>query len=289
MFVLENEILRVTVKLKGAELDSIHNKKNKVDYLWSGDPAVWGKKSPVLFPIVGTLKNDTAFFMDKTLNMTRHGFARDTEFLVADESAEILELEIESTEETMFQFPFHFRFEVIYRLKADKLSVTYAVHNTGDVPMPFSVGGHPAFRLPLQDGSVYSDYYLQFSETENVARWPIAEGGLISDTPVPMLRNTDRLPLSKELFHKDAIVFKKLQSDKVILKCDTSSAGLEMDITQFPYLGVWAAKDADFVCIEPWRGLADNINSDQQLLDKEGIIILMPSNSFECTWSVTVF
>ena len=289
MFVLENEILKVTIKLRGAELDSIHNKQNKVDYLWSGDPAVWGKKSPVLFPIVGSLKNDTGFYKGKSLNMTRHGFAREMEFLITEESGDRLALTMESTEDTMWKYPFHFRFEVIYTLQGDTLKVTYAVHNTGDEAMPFSVGAHPAFALPLQPGSVYNDYYLEFNKVENAERWPIAENGLMETSSVPMLNNTNHLPLTKKLFEKDAIVFKDLVSNKVVLKSDSSSAGLEMTFTGFPYMGIWAAKNADFVCIEPWIGISDSTDSDQQLENKEGMNILMPANTFDCSWLVTMF
>lgn len=289
MFTLENESLKVTIKLKGAELDSIHNKLNKIDYLWSGDATYWGKKSPVLFPIVGSLKNNTSFVNDKSLHLTRHGFARDAEFFVTEESNDAITLSLESNEDTLQVYPFHFRFDITYTLKDSTLSVTYLVRNTGDDDLFFSVGGHPAFKLPLDESMTYGDYYLEFNKKETAGRWPINDEGLIETRSTPLLNASNHLQLSRELFYQDAVVLKGLQSHKVLLKADNSAVGLELDFTGFPYLGLWAAKGADFLCIEPWCGVTDTAATDQQFASKEGINHLLPAETFERTWAVTVF
>ncbi len=289
MITIENNRIKVSVKSKGAELDSIYNKETKMEYMWSGDPAFWGKKSPVLFPVVGTLKNDTYYFDHKEYSLTRHGFAREMEFMVTGQTSESVQFTLKSNEITFSKYPFSFRFDVIYRVQADQLIVTYNVFNAGNDTLYFSVGGHPAFRVPLKEGTEYSDYYLEFSEQEHTGRWPISKDGLIESSPVPLLNNTSRLELTKELFYADALVFKDLHSTSVNLRCHKDEHGLTFDFTGFPYLGIWAAKNADFVCIEPWCGIADSVSSDQQLKNKEGIIALETGDTFARSWSVKLF
>jgi len=155
--------------------------------------------------------------------------------------------------------------------------------------MYFSIGGHPAFQVPMIPGNDYNDYFLEFNKIETTGRWPISPEGLIEIKPEPLLLNSQRIPLSKELFLKDAIVFKNLQSDTVKLLSSRSPHGLQFDFPGFPYLGIWAAKHADFVCIEPWCGIADSVNSNQQLKEKEGVNALPAGNSFERSWKVKVF
>ncbi len=291
MFTIENEYLKIEIHPKGAELQSIYNKKKSLECMWSGDPAFWGKRSPVLFPIVGTLKNDTYYFENKAYQLSRHGFARDMDFTVTDQTASSITFTLTRNDATYEKYPFQFRFDIIYSIKNNQLQVTYRVVNKGEVnqKLYFSVGGHPAFKLPLLPGSVYTDYYLEFNKIENAGRWLISKEGLIEDDSTPLLNNTKKLPLVKELFYKDAIVFKHLRSDKAKLVSNTAGELFEFDFTGFPYLGIWAAKDADFICIEPWCGIADSVTTNQQLTEKEGINVLDSTDQFERTWKLTVY
>jgi len=289
MFTIENTHLKVVIHPKGAELQSIYNNVLQIEYLWGADPAFWGKHSPVLFPFVGALKNDTYYFNDQSYTMGRHGFAREMDFTVEAQSDSSISFVLNSTAETRARYPFGFSFWVKYELTANSLKTTYSISNTGTDAMYFSVGGHPAFNVPLTAGTAYNDYYLEFNHAENAGRWPISKDGLIDTAPVPVFAQNNRLPLSKELFMNDALVFKGLRSNNVSLKCHKNAHGLLFDFTGFPYLGIWAAKGADFVCIEPWCGIADSVGTSQQLIHKEGIHMLQPAKSFERTWSVTVF
>jgi len=286
---IENEFLKIEIIEKGAELNSIWQKKHQMEYLWSGDPSFWAKKSPVLFPIVGTLKNNEYFFEDKSYSLGRHGFAREKLFTVTKQSGERLEFTLEADSDTLVKYPFHFQFQVIYQLRYDDLDVKYVVTNAGDKEMFFSVGAHPAFRLPLANGTKYEDYYLLFETDEDTGRWPISAEGLIESSPVPVLRNPRRLEVSKELFQEDALVFKQLRSQKIELASGNTGRGIEMRFPGFPYLGIWAAKNADFICIEPWCGIADSVDADQQLINKEGINRLQPGESFTRTWTARFF
>jgi galactose mutarotase-like enzyme len=288
-YSIENEFLKVEAVEKGAELSSIWQKKHQIEYLWSGDASYWAKKSPVLFPIVGTLKDNAFIFENRSYSLGRHGFAREKLFTLTKQSAEYLEFTLTDDKETLANYPFHFQFQVIYQLRYDDLDVSYVISNTGGSEMYFSVGAHPAFRVPLVNGTKYEDYYLQFEMEEDAGRWPISREGLIEAEPTPLLRNMRRLPLTKELFLEDALVFKNLRSQKVELASGNTGRGVELSFPGFPYLGIWAAKNADFVCIEPWCGIADSVNSDQQLVNKEGIEMLPPAETFKRTWTARIF
>lgn len=286
MYTIENHELMIGIEPKGAELQRIYGKLKNLDYLWDGDPAFWGKHSPLLFPIVGTLKDNTYIYQGKSYSLPRHGFARDREFAVEYRQADRIGFLLRSDEQTRAVYPFEFELRVQYRLSPLRLWTTYQVKNPADAPMYFSIGGHPAFRVPLAAGTSYSDYYLEFDGTEEAPRWPISKDGLIMKTPEPLLQDTAVLPLRKELFAKDALVFKSLRSSGVTLRSGKSEEGLRMNFPGFPYLGIWAAPHADFVCIEPWCGIADAVDSDQELTEKEGINRLEGGGVFERTWDL---
>jgi galactose mutarotase-like enzyme len=289
MLQLSNDHLSVTIAEKGAELQSLTRKDPGLEYLWSGDPVFWGKKSPVLFPVVGGLKNNSYTYKGQTYTLGRHGFARDMEFSVAEQTAASARFLLTDSADTMKVYPFPFNFEVVYELKDSRLTVTYRVRNTGREDMFFSVGAHPAFRVPLTQGSAYEDYYLQFNREETAGKWPLSPEGLIERSTRPLLDHTNRLPLKKSLFYADALVLKHLASDVVTLKSDATPHGLEFHYKGFPYLGIWAARDADFVCIEPWCGIADHVDASGQLENKEGINQLQPGGLFERSWHVVLF
>jgi galactose mutarotase-like enzyme len=289
MISIENQQLRISIQPKGAELQSIFHKGHDTEYMWGGDPAIWGKHSPLLFPIVGTLKGNTYYYEDKPYTLSRHGFARDREFTVETREADSIGLLLKSDADTRQNFPFDFELRVGYRLQDSTLVTGYRVSNPAAAPLYFSIGGHPAFRVPLVPGTNYTDYYLEFDQAENAPRWPISKDGLIEKQPQPLLDHSRTLALTKDLFAKDALVLKHPASSGVALKSARTERGLKLDYPGFPFLGIWAAPNADFVCLEPWCGIADSVDSNQQLTEKEGIQRLEPGESFERTWTLTVF
>ncbi|WP_205509879.1 aldose 1-epimerase family protein [Longitalea arenae] len=289
MFTIENNQIKAVINAKGAELTQLIHKEHQLDYMWPGDPAVWGKHSPVLFPIVGTLKNNTYFYNGQSYQLPRHGFARDKQFAIEHQAADSITFLLRHDAETLTVFPFAFEFRIRYTLVENALAVAYEVVNTGNEWMYFSVGAHPAFKIPLVPGTDYTDYYLQFNQKETTPRWPISPDGLIESSPSPLLENTDRLPLKKELFQKDALVLKGMSSTIVTLGSGKTSHGFRFDYPGFPFLGIWAARNADFVCIEPWCGIADSVTTNQQLPEKEGINKLVAGETFTRTWTITLF
>lgn len=289
MYYLEDQQIKVTIHPKGAELQSIYHKDYQQEYMWSGDPAFWGKHSPLLFPIVGTLKENTYYYKGRPYSLSRHGFARDREFQVERQDATSITFLLRSDAATHTNYPFDFKLRVTYRLLSGGLTTTYTVVNPSqEEELWFSVGGHPAFKVPLAAGTAYTDYYLEFNKKETTPRWPITKDGLIDAVSKPLLEGTQTLPLTKELFAKDALVLMQLASDSITLRSDKTPRGLRMDFPGFPFMGIWAAPNADFVCIEPWCGVADNVETDQQLTEKEGINRLRPGCSFERTWTLTL-
>lgn len=289
MVTIENEHISVRINTKGAELDSLYSKDTKMEYLWSGDAAYWNKKSPILFPVVGTLKHNTYYYNDQSYSLTRHGFARDMEFTVSSQSPSSATFTLTHTDETLKSFPFPFKLDVTYSVVENEVFVHYDVSNTGNDNMYFSIGAHPAFSIPLDKKSDYEDYFFEFDQLEDAYRWMISREGLIEPTTIPFLINTSELPITKELFRGDAIVFKYMNSTRVKLRSRKSPHGVEVHYEGFPFIGLWAAPDADFVCIEPWCGIADSTTSTQQLINKEGINLLTPQQNFERTWSVRLF
>jgi galactose mutarotase-like enzyme len=289
MFSIENRQLRVSIASLGAEIQQLYHKDHQLEYLWKGDPAFWSKRSPVLFPIVGSLKKDTFQYQDKSYTLGRHGFAREKEFRATQINDEAIVFLLTSDEETLKHFPFLFEFRVSYSLSANDLEVGYDVKNRGEGDMFFSVGGHPAFALPLVDETTYEDYYLEFNEDETKPRWPISKEGLIEKAPVPLLKGSNVLPLTKKLFLNDALVLKYPTSSIVSIKSEKTSHGVDLNFSGFPFLGIWAAANADFVCLEPWCGIADSVDSDMQLTDKEGINKLIPGGTFHRKWILTLF
>lgn len=286
---ITNEYLQVKVSTKGAELQSIIRKDNQLEYLWSGDPAFWGKKSPVLFPIVGNLKNNTYYYKGEPYQLGRHGFARDMEFNVIEHTEHHITLNLSDSDTTRKNYPFSFSLNIRYTLQDASLVVSYEVQNTGDETMYFSIGAHPAFKVPLEEGTSYEDYSLHFSDAETADVWPLSASGQISRTPAPYLNNIRELPLKKEMFYNDALVFKDLASTAISIRSEKTPHGLTVRYAGFPYMGIWSAKDADFVCIEPWCGIADHDDASGKLEEKEGILPLSPEGIFRQQWSVILF
>lgn len=286
MIQLQNDSLSVTISEKGAELQSIQ--ANGIEYLWQADAAFWGKHSPVLFPVVGELKDGKYMFDNKEYKLPRHGFARDKIFTAEQASSTKAVFSLTNDEASLAVYPFPFIFNIEYSIEAAQLNCTYQVKNTGSGDMYFSVGGHPAFNVPLIKSLQYTDYFLQFNNDEVLSRYLLHEG-LTSGHTEEIILKDKTLPLQPSLFYADAIVLKHIKSNRIKLFSNKDEHGLELKFEGFPYFGIWAAKDAPFICLEPWCGIADSIHHDHQLTTKEGINKLPAAKTWQRTWSVEVY
>ena len=291
MITLNNGRLEVVIHPRGAELQVLRNLSTGINHLWSGDARFWGKYSPILFPIVGQLRDNKYYYNGQEYSLPRHGFARDRTFRAEriNDYAAIFTLSDDT--ETHSVFPFNFRLQVYYELDADQLSVRYAVTNTGTGELFFSLGAHPAFAVPLAIENLpseYEDYSLVFNQSTSLDRWKLADGLLISKTENVPLQD-HHLPLRTELFKEDALVMKGLPDNSIRIECSKHPYGLDFSWQDFPFFGIWAAPNASFVCLEPWSGIADHADHDQQLTTKEGILSLQPGADWSASWQVKCF
>jgi galactose mutarotase-like enzyme len=283
---IENDFLKVSAKASGAELISIKNKNSDLEYLWQGDPKFWGRRAPVLFPIVGKLRNNSYIAEGREFQLPQHGFARDYHFELVNSSGESLIYSLKSNEETLKSYPYKFELRISYTLLRNKLGVKYEVKNTDDKKIWFSIGGHPAFNCPLEPKDKFSNYFLEFDQKENVETHLITDG-LLNGKTEPILKNSSRIELSEKTFSKDALVFKGLKSASVTLKSKSSTASLTFDFKGFPALGIWS-KPGPFVCIEPWFGHADSTDFSGELKDKPGMLSLEKGQEFSCLYGIEI-
>jgi galactose mutarotase-like enzyme len=278
---ISNSNLTAQINHFGAELFSLKNSDNK-EFIWEGNPAFWGKHSPVLFPIVGTLKNNTYHYNGKEYHLSRHGFARDKEFTLSDKSKNSATFSLTSSKESNKVFPFDFELQVIYTLDGNRLIIAYKIINNNNYTMPFSIGAHPAFSLPKPFG----EYALEFEYPESLTSFEL-ENDLLSDkaTTIEMVGN--QIPLDYSLFEKDALIFKKLQS-KAITILENNSPLLRVQFNDFPNLGIWTKTNAPFLCIEPWLGYSDTVHSSGNILEKEGNQLLEAKKSLKYNFSIEI-
>ena len=285
MITISNKDVSAKISETGAELQSLLC--NSIEYLWQADTAFWGKHSPVLFPVVGELKDGKYIFEDVTYSMSRHGFARDKVFIAEQPSDAAAIFTLAADKETLKIYPFNFIFKVIYRLEGSRIFCTYQVENAGHKAMYFSVGGHPAFNVPLDDTLQYTDYGLIFNNDATLEKYRL-QNGLIDGSIETIHLENHRLQLQPSLFYSDAIVLKHINSTQIDLVTGKEKNGLRFTFEGFPFFGIWAAKNAPFVCLEPWCGIADNVHHDYQLEHKEGINQLHAGETWSRTWSVEI-
>jgi len=287
---LENDLLKIKIKSKGAELCSIRSIKNNIEFIWEANPDVWGSHAPNLFPIIGAMKDDSYFYNGKKYNMPKHGFARHNEdFEVISNSNSEVTFQLKSNDELKAIYPFEFEFLMTYELNDNELLIHHTVKNTDSKTMYFSLGGHPAFACPLFKDESYTDYFLEFEKEETSKSYLLNMAtGLVSDKTKPVFDSPNTINLHGDLFNEDALIFKDLKSRQVALKHKEKGEILNVKFEGFPFLGIWAKPNAPYVCIEPWIGIADSENTNHQIKDKEGIVTLEPKKSFKATYSITL-
>ena len=286
--ILSNNSLRVKVKPKGAELSSIFDLRDTTEHLWQADPAFWNWHAPVLFPKIGESVNEEISFSGKKYKMPKHGLARHLDFTADKKSETEIAFTLRSNEETLKQYPFRFCFQISYVLEENKLRTIYTVINEDDKPMPFTVGGHPAFAVPFFSNEKLEDYFLEFEKQETISRHLIDENGLFNGVTEPVLNNEKSIPLTKQLFNRDALIFKNHVSRKLSICSKNHNKKLTVEFDDFPYLGIWAKPGAPYVCIEPWIGCAENAGKEIDFSGKEHCITLQPVKKFICEFVVVI-
>jgi galactose mutarotase-like enzyme len=288
MTILENQFLKVSIDTKGAQLSSLRNKVTGTEHMWQADPTVWPWHAPNLFPIVGQLANDELLVDGEKYSMKRHGFARQSEFIKLESNEASASFSLPYCEKTLEVYPYKFDFQVMYTLIENALRLTYKLINRDKKTVYFSVGGHPAFNVPFNEGENYEDYYVEFETNEKLNTHLLSVDGLFNDETQPVAIKNKRLYLTRDLFAADALVLKDLKSRMVTIKSDKHEHSLSVEFPHFNYLGLWAKHGADFLCIEPWLGCADSTGEPKDIKQKEAIQKIAVGHVFEASFYISV-
>lgn len=279
IYTIQNDNLSAKISSLGAELSAVS--KDTKNYIWEINDTHWNKTSPILFPIVGQLKNNSYTINNQHYSLPRHGFARDYEFNVVYKTDTSVVFSLTENETTLAQYPFQFELQIGYTLEENKLIISYSVQNNSDEKMPFSIGAHPAISIP----SNFENYALEFENDTQIETHEL-ENGLFSGK-TKTINTQNNLPLTYSLFEKDALVFKNLKS-KYLTILHHNIPYLKVNFEHFPHLGIWTKQNAPFLCIEPWHGYADSIDSEGNIFKKKGIQILNANEVFKTSFSIEI-
>lgn len=293
---ISSNSLTASIDTMGAQLMSL--RKGESEYLWQGDSNWWPRRAPILFPIVGVLKDGEAESAEGTISLARHGLARLNQFEVVEQSASSVTLQLKSTEETREAYPYDFELKLIFSVAGDTLTQTYEVTNPANVVLPFTLGAHPAFNIPIPgvEAASLDQYHLLFTRSWTSYGPSITDEGLCDyTTPQKLIVNSDTLPLSWELIDREKTITLEDVPDRRItlaanVEASSEAHGIQMDFEGFDYLGIWsAAPGCPFVALEPWCGIADTVDCDGIFEHKPGIISLEPAQSIAKTLSIKIF
>lgn len=287
-YTLSNASLTASVQTRGGELVSLKNRAG-TEYIWQGDPAFWSGQNPILFPIVGSLKDGRVDVGGRSFEMGRHGFARQSEFTAVEREEDSIVLELRESPETLARFPFPFVLRVRHRLLEGGFSTAFSVENPGGTPLPFCIGAHTAIRCPLFEGERFEDYVLAFDQPEDADTLLLSAQGLIQDgKSEPMLRG-GTLPLDYGTFRRlDTVIFQGLRSKTVALRHRETGHGVSLDFREFPMAAFWTKPGGPFLCMEPWHGCAACEGESGRFQDKPHVITLAPGEKKELAYAFTL-
>ncbi|MFR7897300.1 aldose 1-epimerase family protein [Turicibacter sanguinis] len=292
MIQIQNEKLLVEISTLGAEVKRVYHLGHEIDYLWDSNPSFWAKSSPILFPIVGRLAKNQYLYDGKSYSLSQHGFARDLEFELVEQGSDTVWFELKANDVTREMYPFNFVLRIGYVLEDETLAVKWQVLNHCEEVMPFSIGAHTAFSTKLASDDEYSDYYLHFETNEGISTYLFDnETGRVYEEKEQIIDKLKLLPLSKELFEEYPTLIIENEA-AITLGCYNHEREVVVRFDGFPYVGIWSpinalGEIADFVCIEPWYGVADTVGEPQELMSKKGIQVIEPHSMFEVSYSMT--
>ena len=286
MIKLKSDYLQVEFQSLGGALSSIKD-KDDVEYLWQGDPTYWSGQAPVLFPICGSVRNDTVVYEQEDGSqiegkIPRHGLVRKKVFELINQTDNSVTFAIEDDEEMYANYPYHFRLEITYTVTGKTIRTQYRIYNKeAEKSMPYFIGGHPGFNCPLLDDEVYEDYYLEFEKPETcTVPKPFPETGMLDlKDRNSWLNNQKEIDLNYDFFSYDAVTLDELESRTVALRSRKHDKGLKLDFKEFPNLIVWSTiNKGPFIALEPWSGLSTSIEEGDRLEDKKDVKIIKPSD-----------
>ena len=286
-YELENDCLKIEISQRGAELMSIIGKSDGYQYLWQGDPLIWGKRAPLLFPIIGHLNHGKYRYQGREYAMGLHGFASKMDFSLCQVGENSITFSLSHDNTTLNQYPFEFRLLVTYTLQKSMLTTAYWVENTGDQILWFSIGGHPGFNCSLNPEG-RKNVRLVFEKVETISRF-VNESGYLTGREAPFLKDQNVMDIASLDFDGKTKVYplKSLRSASVALEDRGDGKTVTIRFAGFPYLGIWSpSNQAPFVCIEPWYGITATAGVDDELDKKQGIQELQAGTSFTCGYYI---
>ena len=290
MIVIENEKLIAGISLHGAELSRLFLKDAQQEVLWNADGKYWARHAPVLFPNVGKYFKGALTHKGMDYPEGQHGFARDCEFVCTIQESDRAVFILESNEDTLKRYPFPFRLEIGYELEDAGIKVMWKVLNIGNETMYFTIGGHPAFNVPVLDGTKFTDYYLYFEGKDSLDYKLLdkASGCIIAESSEDLTLENGMYQLREGMFDNDALVFDDGQIDKVAILYPDKKPYITMECAGFPNFGIWSKPGAPFVCLEPWQGRTDNVGFEGEISTKPGITALNPGEVFNKSHEIIV-
>ncbi len=293
MEYIENDFLKIAVSDHGAELSSIYDKKREKELLWQADPAFWNRHAPILFPFVGNVVNDEYRYNGKTYHMSSHGFARDMDFEFAGKTSDSISFKLKATSQTLEKYPFDFELVVTHKLIANSIIVIWEVKNSSEnEPMFYSIGGHPAFRCPINDNEKRTDYKVKFKDKNELSYVLIIQETREVDheNPTVLPLKDSYLDITEHIFDKDALIFDDNQVREVSLCTPDGKPYITMNCEGFPSFGLWSkpSSEAHYVCLEPWIGRCDNKGFRGELPEKYGVQRLEACSSRTISYKITV-
>lgn len=289
VYELKNDVIAILIDSHGAELKSLKKSDTGTEYMWCADAKYWGRTSPVLFPFVGGLKNKEYKAKGKTYPMTQHGFARDMEFTLLSRTEDEIWFVLNSNDETLEKYPYEFTLKLGYRISGNQTEVLWQVENPGKEVLPFSIGGHPAFNCPIEEGTKQSEYFVDFGDVDEVVSSRIGENGLVTGCMDVYGLTDGRLALTENLFDHDALVIEDNQTKEAALCKKDGTPYLKVTM-EAPLFGVWSppGKNAPFVCIEPWYGRCDSEYFDGTLEEREWGNVVSPGEIWKASYVIEV-
>lgn len=285
--VLRNGHFSARIAKMGAEIKSLQEEATGTEYIWCANPDVWNGSAPILFPIVGGLKQDTYRIDGQSYSLPAHGCVRKKEWSLVASSGDSATFETTSGPDTRDIYPYEFVLRATFDLRLTGLSVTYEVLNESDGEMLFSIGSHPAFNLPFAGGEI-EDYHFHFSEAEDMKRY-FFDDGMILTKSAPIFNNSRNINLSRTLFDEGPIIFKRPKSKAVTIMNGLNPKRIRLSTDGMPFLALWSKPDAaPFVCIEPWFGVPDVVTTNQDFRVKEGVMTLARGGRFVAKYNIDV-
>ena len=289
-YTLRNGHFTAVTRSLGAELISLRDNRG-TEYIWTGEAPYWSGRNPVLFPIVGRAKDDTLLFGGKAYPMVKHGFARKSEFAVTAQGEDFITFGLTESADTLTQYPFPFVLSITHRLTDRGFTTEYAIENTGEQTMPCCIGGHTAYRCPLDEGEHFGDYEIVFDEAETAETMLLdLNTAQLSGAQELWLDKSDRFALRHGDYARlDTLIFDGLRSHGVALRHKDTGHGVHVDFSGFPMLGIWTqgAEEAPFICLEPWHGCCGMAGESGEFSHKRHSMLLHSGQVKRLTYTVT--